>query len=77
MKNAKNKLPRIGEFMYRDGNNYKFLFEAFIDDKMKVGDETTYEKLGFTRKDFHKRIVGYKYDETSDHNIVELIEIKK
>lgn len=74
--NNRLPLPRIGEFLYRDADNYKFIFEAFIDDKMKVGDETTYEKLGFTRKDFHKRIVGYKYNPETDHNIVELIEIK-
>lgn len=72
---TKYKKGQTGEFMYRDGSNYKFFFEAELPNDMKINDETTYEKLGYDRKSFHKDIVGYKYDKTSDHNIVELIEV--
>lgn len=69
------KRLKLGEFLYRDACNYKFTFRREIPAgvKLKVGDDIEYEKLGFTRKEFHKEIVGYKYDKTSDHNLVELV----
>lgn len=71
----KNK-GKKGSFLYRDGNNYKFVFKAEIPEGLKVGDETTYQKLGFTRKSFHDDVVGYKYDREADHNIVSLQSIE-
>lgn len=68
---------RTGTFLYRDGANYKFTFTADIPDDMKVGEETTYEELGLTQEEFFNDIVGYKYDEEFDHNIVELIKIEE
>ena len=80
MKNKTNTptIPIQAEFLYRDGGNYKFFFTANLPDpNMKVGDETTYEKLGYDKKRFFKEVVKYKFDQDLDHNIVEVYDILK
>lgn len=62
-----------GNFLYRDGENYKFPFEADVPERhqgIKEGDEIEYEKLGYDAYRFHKELVKYPYDPDSDHNIV-------
>ena len=74
---SKKQTPKRGQFLYRDGSNYKFTFFADVPEGLKVGQETSYEKLGYDRTTFHKEIVGYKFDKTSDHNLVDLVRILK
>lgn len=71
----KTKEKRMGSFQYRDGSNYKFTFEAEVPKGMRIGSETTYKKLGYTREDFHTNVVRYKYDKDSDHPYVTLLSI--
>lgn len=68
----------IGIFQYRDASNYKFNFEAEIPPFMRVGDETTYETLGYSQDTFfgNGNVVPFPFNEDDDHNIVELVEIK-
>ena len=70
---------KTGNFFYRDGANYKFTFSYPIPDtlELKIGEEIEYEQLGITRKEFHDDLIGYKYDKTSDHNIVEVTGIEE
>jgi len=70
-----NNTQRI-TFLYRDGDNYKFLLTRIVetDKPLSVGDEVEYEKLGFDQDSFHSDVVGYQYDDKSDHNILEVIE---
>lgn len=66
----------IGIFRYTDASNYKFEFRAEIPEGMKVGDETTLDKVGFVEQTFFgkDRIVPYDYNDEDDHNIIELVE---
>ena len=68
----------IGIFRYTDASNYKFEFRAEIPEGMKVGDETTLDKVGFTEELFFgkDRIVPYEFNDEDDHNIVVLVEEK-
>lgn len=67
---------RRGSFLYRDGANYKFVFEWDIpqDMNLKVGDEISYKKLGISSVEFHRDIVCYPYND-DDHDIVTLEEL--
>ena len=69
-----NNTQRI-TFLYRDGDNYKFLLTRIVetDKPLSVGDEVEYEKLGFDQDSFHSDVVGYQYDDKSDHNILYVI----
>lgn len=63
------------KLFYRDGNNYKFSPTFEVEDELiepfKTGEEVEYTDLGITREEFHEEI-GYNYDPTTDHSIVEI-----
>jgi hypothetical protein len=65
-------------FLYRDADNYKFALTRIVsaDTPLKPGDEIEYERLGFDRDTFHDEVVGYLYDDTSDHNLLEVIDVE-
>jgi len=65
-------------FLYRDADNYKFAFTRIVstDTSLKLEDEVEYERLGFDRDTFHEEVVGYPYDDVSDHNLLEVVEVE-
>ena len=63
-------------FLYRDADNYKFALTRTVqsDQPLSVGDEVEYERISFDQQTFHREVVGYAYDYTSDHNLLEVVE---
>lgn len=72
---------------YRDGNNYKFhpSFELNLpDEKIEhlksiecTDADVEYDNyLGIEQDEFHAAI-NFPYDEISDHNLVEIINVQK
>ena len=70
-------MKQIVNFLYRDGDNYKFPFVRVVEVKepLKPEDEVDYEHLGIGRDEFHEEIVGYPYDDQSDHSLLEVVDV--
>lgn len=73
----KKKTQYFADMLYRCGANYKTYFSCPIPNKMKEGDETTIEELGFRLSDFFHSVVTSEYNPEYDHNILEVIEVFK